>query len=292
MKQPLELRKIRDFGQIINDSFTFLKDNFKPLFKALFVICGFILLLAIVSSIFQTLNNTANLKYIFRAEAAKTQPALYVFSAIAVAFVFILGQSFIQLVTICYISVYLEKSNKTPSLPEVWGYFKFYIFRVLGSSLLLITLTIIGMFFCFVPGIYLSVVFSLVTPIIVIENASFSYAFNKSFQLIKSKWWLLFGVIFIMVIIVYFGNLIAGIPLVVFNLSTKFATINSLRVPFTLIYSVLRSLLLLAYVLPALGICFAYFSFSEEKEGTGLLGRIDKIGTAQNEEPDLPTEEF
>src|ERR1700743_2770236 len=53
MNQPLELRKSRDFGQIISDSFVFLRQNFKPLFRYLLVICGFFILVGTVTSTMQ-----------------------------------------------------------------------------------------------------------------------------------------------------------------------------------------------------------------------------------------------
>src|SRR3989339_879216 len=51
----LELRKIRDFGEILNATFIFLKQNYKPLFKALLTFAGpFILLSAIATGYYQS----------------------------------------------------------------------------------------------------------------------------------------------------------------------------------------------------------------------------------------------
>ncbi|HEY4194580.1 MAG TPA: hypothetical protein VGM63_03535, partial [Mucilaginibacter sp.] len=46
MSTNLELAKPRDFGEIINDTFTFVRQNFKPLLKYFFVICGFFILIS------------------------------------------------------------------------------------------------------------------------------------------------------------------------------------------------------------------------------------------------------
>ena len=35
----------------------------------------------------------------------------------------------------------------------------------------------------YIPGIYFAVVFSLTFPILIMENSTLSYAFNRSFQL-------------------------------------------------------------------------------------------------------------
>ncbi|HXU28788.1 MAG TPA: hypothetical protein VN698_16280, partial [Bacteroidia bacterium] len=115
----------------------------------------------------------------------------------------------------CYISVYLQKGNVTPTFEEVWGYFKYYFFRVLGSGIVMAFLILIGALLCIIPGIYIANVFYLVIPIIVIENTSFGFAFNKSFRLIKDNWWFVFGVVFVTNLIVGVASSFASIPITV-----------------------------------------------------------------------------
>jgi hypothetical protein len=191
----------------------------------------------------------------------------------------------------CYISVYIQKNNETPTVPEVWGYFKYYFWRVLGSSILIFFVVLVATMLCIIPGIYVGPIMYLVIPIIVIENSSFSYAFNKSFRLVKNNWWLLFGVIFIMSLIVGIGNSIATIPLSVIGLGSRFISLKSFTLPLIIVFSLLRNLLVLAYVLPAIALCMCYFSFAEQKDSTGLLDRIDKLGKNDDDQP-LPAEEY
>src|SRR6202007_1524506 len=44
MDSKIELAKPRDFGEIISDTFAFVKQNLKPLLKYFFIFCGFFLL--------------------------------------------------------------------------------------------------------------------------------------------------------------------------------------------------------------------------------------------------------
>jgi hypothetical protein len=293
MKQPIELRRLRDFGQTINDSFTFLKENFKPLFRILFVICGLLILISTVSNVFAYLN-TSSLFMHFDANSyeSSSRPAAYLISMLVNVFVLIITQSFIHLATLCYISVYLQKNNTTPTLAEVWGYFKYYFFRVLLAGILIFLLFVAGFVLCFIPGIYLLPPLYLIIPVIVIENTSFNFAFNKSFRLIKNNWWMVFGVIFIMGLIIAVVGSIVGIPISVITLGNKFLALKGFALPLIIFFSALRSLLLLAYVLPSIGVCLCYFSLSEEKEGTGLLDRIEKLGQTNNDQTGLPTEEY
>jgi hypothetical protein len=292
MKQPIELRRLRDFGQIINDSFTFLKENFKPLFKALLIICGFFIVVGSVSSVFTYMNMTTVFNFDVNSYDAAAKPLSFIINALVNALILILTQAFIHLVTLCYISVYLQKNNTTPTLPEVWGYFKYYFLRVLGSGLLLFFLLIIGILFCIFPGVYLMPITYLVIPVIVIENSSFRYAFTKSFRLIKNNWWLVFGVIFIMSLIVSIASSIVSIPITIITMGGKFLSLKSFTLPLIIIFSVLRNVLMLAYVLPAIAVCLCYFNLTEEKDGTGLLDRIEKLGKSNDDQSTLPAEEY
>ncbi len=292
MKQPIELRRIRDFGQLISDSFTFLKENFKPLFKALFIICGFFILLGTVSSVFSYLKMSSVFTYDINSYSSESRTISYLISAFINVFIIVLTQAFIYLVTLCYISVYVEKKNSTPGFPEIWGYFRYYFLRVLGSSILMFLLIAAGLICCIIPGIYLSVVFYLIIPIIVIENSSFGYAFNKSFKLIKSNWWLVFGVIFIMSLIIGVAGSIASIPISILTVGGRFFATKTYTLPLIIIFSILKNVLLLLYVLPAIAVSLCYLSLSEEKEGTGLLTRIERFGNRDVNNTNLPAEEY
>src|SRR5688572_17638407 len=54
-EQKIEFRKIRDFGEVMNDTFSFVRQNFKPLFKSFFAICSFFMIaLAILTGLYQS----------------------------------------------------------------------------------------------------------------------------------------------------------------------------------------------------------------------------------------------
>jgi hypothetical protein len=291
MKQPIELRRLRDFGQIITDSFTFLKENFKPMFSALIIICGFFIIIGTISTVFTYMNILTPFNVKINRYDPATSLAFFT-SALINAFILLLTHAFIYLATLCYISVYIQKNNATPTLAEVWGYFRYYFFRVLGSGIVIFFLLLVGFLLCFIPGIYLMPVMYLILPIIVIENASFSYAFNKSFRLIKNNWWVVFGVIFIMSLIIGVGSSVVSVPISIITVGHKFLSLKHLTLPLMILFSALRNILLLAYALPAIAVSLCYFNLAEEKEGTGLLERIEKLGKNDNNQSTFPAEEY
>jgi len=179
-----------------------------------------------------------------------------------------------------------------PTFAEVWGYFKYYFFRVFGASILVFILIAVGFVFCVIPGIYLVPIMSLIVPAIVIENASFSYAFNKSFRLIKENWWQVFGILFIMSLIVGVANSFAEYPITILAMGGRFLSLKGFQTPLIVFFSIMRSILVLTYVLPGIAVAICYLNLTEQKEGVGLLSRIEKFGTNVDERPDLPTEEY
>lgn len=290
MRQPIELRRVRDFGQVINDSFAFFKENLKPLFASLLIICGFFIVLSCITNV------TAYLKmsdmYSGRLENLQGGSVSYLVSMMINLLVIIIEQSCIHLVTLCYISVYIQKGNVKPTFAEVWGYFKYYFFRVFWASILVFILIGAGLVFCVIPGIYLLPILSLIIPAIVIENASFGYAFNKSFKLIKENWWQVFGILFIMSLIVGVANSFASYPITIIVMGGRFLSLKEFQKPLIIFFSIMRSILTLTYVLPGITVAICYLNLIEQKEGVGLLSRIEKFGMNVDERPDLPTEEY
>src|SRR4028119_116243 len=54
-EQQVEFRKVREFGDNINDTFLFIRQNFAPLLKSFFAICAlFILAQAIFNGLYQS----------------------------------------------------------------------------------------------------------------------------------------------------------------------------------------------------------------------------------------------
>jgi hypothetical protein len=162
----------------------------------------------------------------------------------------------------------------------------------LGSGILIFILLAIAFVFCIIPSIYLGTVFYLIVPIIVIENASFGFAFNKSFRLISDNWWLTFGVIFIIHLIIWVLSVSINLPLTVITSGTEFFTIKNFPLPAILFVSIVRAMLELVYILPAIAISLCYFNLVEEKDSTGLLMRIENLGKSDDETPTFPAEEY
>jgi len=283
MQEKIEFNQVRSFGEIVDDTVQFFKQNWKPLLRCYFFICGFFWVTSFVVSVFnqmQTLQNVANGESVF---------SLTYFLAIGFEF---LNYMMINLTVLCYISLYKEKGNQAPTVEEVWAYVKYFFFRIAGSYISLGIAIAVGTVCCLIPGIYLAVVFSLVIPIIIMENATLGFAFNRSFQLIKNNWWFTLGVFFVIQLLIVVAFMAIVIPVLLITYGTMFlTTVNFLNV-YSYATIAVTHLFQFLYVLPLIGIAFTYFTLTEQKENGTLLQRIMMLGKNAPAPDQFPSEEY
>ncbi|HTK21434.1 MAG TPA: hypothetical protein VL442_18070 [Mucilaginibacter sp.] len=296
MDSKIELAKPRDFGETITDTFGFIKQNFKPLLKYFFIFCGFFLFATFALTV---LTEVKVISFVTATDSFdESNNFSRMFSLLGgyllLMLFILLTYVAINVMVLCFMTLYKQKENTVPTTEEMWGYFKYYYLRVLGSSVLLYILMCIGMVFCLIPGIYLSPIFALVPAIMIMENTSFGYAFNQSFKLIKDNWWVTFGIIVVMYIILYVLNLFISIPSFILGIGNVFLHIKDTKavsLPIAIGMSLLQTVqhAFQMLILVAVGMC--YFSLHESKEGTGLMERINQFGSGDTH-TDTTQEEY
>lgn len=290
MQPKIELAKTRDFGEIINDTFTFVSQNWKPLLKSYAIICGFFVVANLVVALLQQQKLIGAMQGLpvgrFGRFSSLFGPAYFLSLLFGV-----LSLTAISLVPLCFMALYKEKGNIAPETEEVWGYFKHHFFRFLGSYIIVAICFLIGFVLCLVPGIYLLPILSLVLPIIVFENVGLGYAWSKSFQLIKENWWQTFGAIMVITIITYAAMSIFVIPVSLFTVGTIFLSRTLPSSPAFILTTVISTLCYVFYMLPTITAALCYFSLNEQKEGTGLMNRINNFGS-NDLDAGLPKEEY
>lgn len=256
-KQYLKLEKQRDFSQKINDTFTFVRLNFRDFFLALLLIVGPVLLIAgIAGGIHQInfLSNTglnnpnmgenASFTDIVRQMSTRSKdmmgPAYFIMLISALI-------SSILLVTTVYsfMQCYYEDATnritidrvtekvKLNFMPVFRGFFLvvlvfFGIFMLAGLALSALStavgggassaILIISIILIFFATFYFMIMFLLSPAIIVFEGAGPGLSLRRAKYLIQGKWWSTFGLVFIITILVY-------ILAVIFSLPASFLTV-------------------------------------------------------------------
>jgi hypothetical protein len=298
METKIELGKPRDFGEIIGDTFAFIRQNFKPLLKYFFIFCGFFLLASAAINVmlqvrvFDTIGNAgAN----YNTAANPFANIIGLIPEYLLLFVItILMYVSINVMVLCYAALYKQKQNTPPTVEEMWGYFKYYYLRILWASFICTLVVMGGSILCFIPGIYLYPIMALVPSIIIVENASFGYAFNQSFRLIKDNWWTTFGVLVVIFLILYVANLVVAIPSVILGAGSVFLHLfkgtSALSIPAAILTTVVQSFSYVFQMIMVVAVNLCYFSLTETKEGTSLLGRIDQFGVPDTATDKAPEE--
>lgn len=295
MQQPkIELAKTRDLGEVISDSFTFISQNFKPLFKTVFTFCGLFILASAATFTLQQLKVLDLQKHIFenKYETFDTMSDRFGIEYILSMFFVLLSYTLMSTTVISFMALYKQKNNIAPTTEEVWGYVKYYFFRVLLGTVVLTLLLGAATLLCIIPGVYVYPIFGLVFPIMVVENASFGYAFNRSFKLINNNWWSTFGALFVMFLIMYVAYMVFSIPTIIISVISALTHGRVSSSPtFTVIGSVLQQIGQILYVLPLVALVMCYFNLTEIKEGSGLIDRINQFGS-NSPDNHLPAEEY
>jgi hypothetical protein len=295
MQPKVELAKVRDFGEIISDTFLFIRQNIKPLMKYFFTFCGIFVAGGIICGALFQLKWTGTMNGLrdgaFNTNEYRPSPFRF-FGAEYLLFIFFIMMIYTTTIVtfLSYIALYKEKDKQVPTTEEMWGYIKYYFLRILGSTLLLNLLLGVGFVLCLVPGFYLAPIFALIFPIMVMENASFSYAFNRSFFLIKDNWWVTFGSLVVIWIIFYVAMMIVTMPASILN-GVSLALHWTISKPFAIVTVVLQQLCQLFMIIPVTALSLCYFNLTESKDGTGLMDKINKLGT-NAPDTDLPAEEY
>jgi len=264
MRANIELNRFREFGDIISDTFAFVKQNFKSLLKSYFVIGGLLLVTDILISAWVNTN---------RGDAG-----LNTLAGLGELFFDFVNHVVLTVTVLSYLAVYKEKGNQPPEIVEVWGYFKYYFFRVLLMQVLLAIFVGLGCLICFLPGLYLAVVFSLVSPVMVMENGSIRYSFDRAFKIIKENWWLTFGAILLIVMVTVMIMLILMLPAMIIYGGSQWLMGQNLDTFAGVLQSIMINLCQLLCIIPIITITLVYYSLTEEKEGNSLIDRINSFG--------------
>jgi hypothetical protein len=288
-QNPINFKQVRDFGEIFNATFTFIRQEYKLLLKAVLYYAVPVLIVAAILGVLVSIKQqqftnalrTSDLADISDPWSTLGGTYKYIFLSMLV---YVLGMCALQCTVLGYIRLYVLKGKDNFTLEDVWSEVKTNIFPVLGISILMAILVVIGFVLCIIPGIYLGISLCLILIAFIYERNGFSDAFNRSFQLTRQNWWLTLGINLVFLIMVYMIMLLLSLPAILLGLksflgnfsntgtsiefSTAFYIVNSITSVFTYIL----------LTLPAIGLAFHYFSLVEMKERASLHDKIEQIG--------------
>ncbi|MCB9184522.1 MAG: hypothetical protein H6591_11455 [Flavobacteriales bacterium] len=284
--EPVQLRQVRDFGQIISATFFFLRQEWKPLARAILTIG----LPATVLGGFLaggTIASLQNLQYT-GGDPSDVLGGISTGLFLMIPGILILAVGWLFVVSMVheYIRAYHLNEHHGITTGELARRGASQIGPYFGAGFLSALLMIIGMLLCILPFFYVWTVLSLALVAHAIERTGGSGALGRSNQLVKGDFWPTLGLLLVISLIVAFINGALQLPFTIVGiivgintgldsldggsagLPTWWATFNAIST------SVQWCVQMLTYPITVVCMAMKYFSRVEETEGHGLREKI------------------
>ena len=291
MTEYIEFKKKRELGDILSDTFAFLRTQFKPFFTVFLKIVGPYLLVMLISAGLYMYFAGDSFNSILMSGQGSDFGVENFTVIFVVGFLYILSLLIVyvmsQSTTLHYIKSYANGDGQI-NFEEIRSdvYKKFGSF--LGLGILVAISILVGLMFCLVPGIYLWVPLTLAFSILVFNNKGATDAYGSTFALVKDEWWITFATMFVIGIIVGIANYAFAIPAQIYQFAqmgilSGEADAESMGTifqdPIFLFLNIISTLAqFLLNLISVIAAAFIYFNLNERKNFTGTYERIQGLG--------------
>jgi hypothetical protein len=313
--EKIELRKARDFGQLFNDSISFLRINFKSFFGIILFLAGpFVLLTGLLMGYLQFVaeklssSNTISSGY-------RGPISMFAGSSVSTLLTFVLIFLLTNLVTIASIALYFKLYDKakpeelpiqrnlisTLLAPACFRLFYNLLFLILVSSV--IALVLVGIFYVLflIPFVNIILIAALVVAYIILipalvyvlsvanfivirDEILITAAIGKAIRYLRGNFWWTWLLMFCSLISLSMLYMLFNMPylmLTLFKGFTRHATdLAGTTTDNSFMYVLFSALSMFGsmIIISPIFSCFCIFNFynqEERHEGTSLLNRID-----------------
>ncbi len=285
---PVNLREVRDFGQIITTTFQFLKQNKGPLFRAIATIC---LPVAIIAG-FLMGKSIGDIQAMTFSMQRSGDPESLLGNMLngmlpmALGYILLIA-AFVLLVAVVneYLRSYHLGEHLVISNGDLWKRTFGQIGVYFGTGFLSMILIALGFMLCILPGFYPLTIFALVFICHAIERTGVTGSMARSNKLVKDRFWETLGLVIVIGII----NAVIGYALMLpFTIVGAVIGLNTLTglleggsgypdwygTFMAAQFSFQMAVSMLTYPIVSVAMGLKYFSLVEEKEGAGLREKI------------------
>lgn len=276
----VQFKKQREIGDVLKDTFRFIRENYKPLLKYIYKYSGpyFIILVATLGYYsYTTVGNAfSNLG---------ENEGNFIISLLVMLLGILIFYASLYSTVLNYIKSYVQHHGNVIE-EEVKSNAQKDFSKLLLLFFIIFILCVAGIILFIIPGIYLAVPLALAAPVLVFKNLGVSESISYCFKLIKEHWWITFITLAIIWILVYVISLAFQMPLIIYTVVKTITVVQegssadpNIKDWVLISLTVLSSLI--QYVLSAITIvtlAFIYFNLNEHKHLTGTYETIEKLG--------------
>ena len=289
-KTYIEFKKQRELGEILTDSFNFIKFEFKPFFSTLLKIVGPYLFATMLFLGFYFYSFNGILNFDVQSESPEINPIILIIAVFGLLVSALAMYGLTQGTVLFYIKSYIDQKGEVDfDYVRKEAYHKFWSF--IGLALLVGLALLAGFMLCFIPGIYLYPPLMLSFSILVFMNKGVSESFQYGFTLIKDNWWITFAALLVLGIIIGIIGYILQIPAVIYiwikmGVFSGQMDAESMGGVFDPVYILLNLMAyMIQFILQTVSLvaaAFIFFNLNEKKNFTGTMERIQNLGKDKN----------
>ncbi len=287
-RPKIEFYKQRRFGEKINATFEFIRENWRNLFKIIFIIDGPLVAVCGISYGFY-------MNSIFQMSGGQAPDLLFSDSSfwLSIIVMFISG----WLLTFTFFAIVYRYMKLYMEMPPQEITLKIILKTIMPDAGILFVLSIlyaiimaVGFVVFIIPGVFFSVTFCLAFTIVIFEDYNVIRALKRSFLLIRDNWWSTVGLMFVITLLQSSIGALFAIPMYGYMIFQVFESVDTGQAPFadsttteSMIMMACTTFLylgsLFTYVLSAISLTFQYFNLREKHEAVGLLSKIERMET-------------
>ena len=287
MNRFIEFKKQRELGEILSDTFAFIRTQFKPFISTYFKIVGPYLLVLLISMGFYLYSFNSVLDFNVESSNELFSGISMFIGILVFMIILILVYVISQSTVLHYIKSYTNHSGNI-DFNEIKREVYNSLWSFIGLGIIVFLSVLVGFMFCILPGIYLAVPLSLSFSIMVFGQKSVGDSYSYGFTLVKDEWWITFATLFVVGIIVTIASYAFSLPAVIYQyakmgiFSGELDAENVMDGFIDPIYVILNMIGTLAQILlnliTIIAGAFIYFNLNERKNFTGTFERIQNLG--------------
>jgi len=278
-QNKFNFQQARSISETLNSTFTFIRQEFMPLGKAVLFMVGPIVL---ITSYFSMYYFNGIIQGAMQGSSPqkvlKMIGSPYYWITVALQ---VLGYIVNMLVVTYYIRFYIQNKRNAPSLNTVWIAAINDLPRIFFYYVVSYLIVILGTLAFVIPGIYLSVGLSLLALVAIHERPGLGKSISRSLKLIKGYWWFTVGVLILAGLVAYLLQMILQMPFilmgVVVGVNMKSAPSAGMVMNLSGFMSLILNLGTLFYAIVFVAMNIHYFSQREKKDASGLQQQIEQL---------------
>ncbi|MDX1439893.1 MAG: hypothetical protein R3284_08330, partial [Rubricoccaceae bacterium] len=297
----IKFRQVRDLGDVVNTTFSFLKANLRELGKGLLYIVGPLVLVgSMVSFVAQRQMEAVMLDPMVFDAQDPFELYTQFFSPVFLLSIFVafLIQFLFAAVLYAYMDLYRngEAGSITPGY--LWAETREKVWTVVGISVLTFLVYLVGGLIVIVPClgaiawlvgvVYLTPLIWLLYPARLLDQPDLGSAVEKVRELVRGGWWSNFGVLFVIGIVTVVVALVCYVPSAIVAFTSGFVGVTAenpgpASTILLAVATVLGYLAYAMYAIPSVASVFQYFSLAEQVDATSLIRSVDRIASQGSE---------